>query len=170
MSLPPTRSVSHLVVHKEPGFVLGDMGGVATAKPTSIPLAVLRHSPFVRENKIFYLEKSRSRFSLACCIVLGGGVDVYNLFFPGLALFVWSAWTPASTCLEGSAGSCSRQGPSWLPQVVFSGCKSTERREGNKWVLCVSACPAAGTWRMVERGRHEPLTRRQLRLRLEPGD
>lgn len=66
MSLPPTRSVSHLVVHKEPGFVLGDMGGVATAKPTSIPLAVLRHSPFVRgkQNLLFGEIPFQVSFSL----------------------------------------------------------------------------------------------------------
>lgn len=83
MPLPPPRSVSHLVVLREPGFVLRDAGGVVTAKPTSILLAVLGYSPFERENKIFYFEKSRPRFSFACCMVLGGGVDVYNLFFSG---------------------------------------------------------------------------------------
>lgn len=90
MSLPPPRSVSHLVVLREPGFVLGDAGGVVTAKPTSIPLAVWGYSPFERENKIFYLGNSHPRFSFACWMVLGGGVDVYNLFFrgPGIVCFV----------------------------------------------------------------------------------
>lgn len=132
MSLPPTRSVSHLVVHKEPGFVLGDVGGVATAKPTSIPLAVLRHSPFVRENKIFYLEKSRSRFSLACCMVLGGGVDVYNLFLPGLGIVCFVCVNTSFDLSGRLCGFLLQAGSFLLLQVVFSGCKSTERREGNK--------------------------------------